>query len=314
MAIFRILTLDGGGIRGLLSAVLMDELDQRRPGWPDTADLIAGTSTGGILALALANGMQLPELVKMYYELGPKIFEENILDDIRDLGRLIGADYGTKHLRKELHSVFATDRLHDLQKRVLITTFDLDNEAQPPGERCWKPKFFHNFPGEDCDGERLVADVALYTSAAPTFFPTVDGFVDGGVVANHPGMVALAQTQDPRCEIPDRPGVSEVRILSIGTGRILSHIKGKKHNWGFAQWAKPLLSLMLDALSGVPDYQCRQMLGENYHRLDYTFPDGNSIAMDEWKKRDRLIEIGRKEMAEDLERAAGWLTDHWHDG
>ena len=313
MAAYRILTLDGGGIRGLLSAVLMDELDRRNPDWLDRVDMIAGTSTGGILALALANGMKPAELAELYYELGPIIFKDNLLDEVRDLGRMIGADYGTKNLRSELEKIFADTRLRDLDKRVLITAFDLDNEAVLPEERSWKPKFFHNFPGVDSDGEQHAADVALYSSAAPTYFPSVDGYIDGGVVANHPGMVALSQTQDQRSKIPDRPRVDEIRLLSIGTGQVLSYIQGPIHNWGLVQWAKPLLNLMLDAVSGVPDFQCRQMLGANYHRLNYTFPDGKGIELGEWKKRDRLVGIGRKDMVTELDAAADWLAVHWLD-
>ena len=70
---------------------------------------------------------------------------------------------------------------------------------------------------------------------------------------------------------------------------------------------------MLDAVSGVPDFQCRQMLGANYHRLNYTFADGKGIGLGEWKKRDRLVEIGRKEMLEELDATAGWLAKHWLD-
>jgi len=313
LAVYRILTLDGGGIRGLLSAVLMDELDRRHPGWLDRVDMIAGTSTGGILALALAKGLKPAELADLYYDLGSIVFKDNLLDDVRDLGRVIGADYATRHLRGELEKIFSDTRLEDLDKRVLITAFDLDNEAVPPEERSWKPKFFHNFPGEGSDGERRAADVALYTSAAPTYFPSVDGYIDGGVVANHPGMVALSQTQDKRSEIPDRPRVDEIRLFSIGAGKVLSHIKRPTHNWGLVQWAKPLLNLMLDAVSGVPDFQCRQMLGASYHRINYTFPDGKGIELDEWKKRDRLVEIGRKEMTDKLSAAADWLVKYWLD-
>lgn len=311
MAVYRILSLDGGGIRGLLSAALMEGLEKRKPGWLDRIDLVAGTSTGGILALGLAKGMSPSELVELYYELGPKIFKDNLFDNIKDLGGLTGAQYGTKHLRRELNGAFGQTRLQDLKKRVLITSFDLDNEASSQSERSWKPKFFHNFPGNDSDGSRRAADVALYTSAAPTFFPSVDGFIDGGVVANHPGMAAVAQTQDRRCRIAPRPKVDEIRLFSIGTGQNLSMVKGRNLDWGIGQWAKPLLHLMLDALSGVPDYQCRQMLGKNYHRINHTFTAGAEIRMDDWKQRDRLLQIARERMAGDLATAARWLGTHW---
>lgn len=311
MAVYRILSLDGGGIRGLLTAALMEQLEKSTPGWLQKTDLIAGTSTGGILALGLAKGMSPTALVKLYYELGPKIFKDNLFDNLRDLGGLTGAEYGTKHLRSELNNVFGHTRLQDLKKRVLIASFDLDNEKPNPAKRSWKPKFFHNYPGKDSDGSSRAVDVALYTSAAPTFFPSVDGYIDGGVVANHPGMAAVAQTQDRRSRIRQRPKIDEIRMLSIGTGQNLSLVKGKNLDWGIGQWAKPLLHLMLDALSGVPDYQCCQVLGKSYHRINHTFSSGAEIDMDDWKQRDRLLRIARESMKPELTKAARWLARHW---
>ena len=311
MAKFRILSIDGGGVRGLLVAVLLQQLDERVPGWRDRADLLAGTSTGGIIALGLAKGLTPTDLRILYYDKSPRIFGDSFLDDIRDLGRVVGAEFSNRHLRLEVEAVFGATRLQDLGKRVLISAFDLDNEDPDPNKRTWKPKFFHNFPGSDTDGALRAADVALYTSAAPTYFPSVDGFVDGGVAANNPSMAALAQSQDKRARIPQRPSLGEISLLSIGTGRSLSRITGKRHDWGYAQWAKPLLRLMFDAVSGIPDYQCRQMLGERYHRMDYTFRPGQEVDMAEHSARDRLVKIGEQEMTADLEATAKWIKKYW---
>jgi uncharacterized protein len=311
MAKFRILSIDGGGVRGLLVAVLLQQLDDRAPGWRDRADLLAGTSTGGIIALGLAKGLTPTDLRILYYDKSPRIFGDSFLDDIRDLGRVVGAEFSNRHLRQEVEAVFGATRLQDLGKRVLISAFDLDNEDPDPNKRTWKPKFFHNFPGSDTDGALRAADVALYTSAAPTYFPSVDGFVDGGVAANNPSMAALAQSQDSRARIPQRPSLEEISLLSIGTGRSLSRITGKRHDWGYAQWAKPLLRLMFDAVSGIPDYQCRQMLGDRYHRMDYTFRPGQEVDMAEHSARDRLVRIGEQEMTAELEATAKWIKKYW---
>lgn len=312
MAKYRILTIDGGGVRGLLVTVLLQQLDARTPGWRDHIDLVAGTSTGGIIALGLAKGLSPTELRDLYYGKTPLIFHDTFWDDIRDLGRVIGAEYDTHALRAELERVFGDIRLDDLETRVLIPVFDLDNEHPDPIQRSWKPKLFHNFPGADCDGERRAADVALYTSVAPTFFPSVDGYVDGGVAIINPSMAALAQTQDERCEIPDRPSVDEVVLLSIGTGKVLSWIAGTRRDWGYFQWARPLIRLMSDAVSGIPHYQSRQILGERYHRLDYTFAPDQGVAMDEWQANDRLVRIGEQEMGEALDETAAWLIGQWN--
>lgn len=164
------------------------------------------------------------------------------------------------------------------------------------------------------DGGERAVDVALYTSAAPDYFPSVDGYVDGGVVANNPSMAAVAQTQDRRSEIPDRPELEEIFLLSIGTGRVLSRIEGKRRDWGLAQWAKPLVKLMLFGTEGVPHYQCKQMLGKRYCRLDYTFPPGREIDIDDYEKRDRLIAIAENGMENELTATAMWLNDQWSPG
>ncbi len=308
---FRILTIDGGGVRGLLAVVLLEQLDGRVPDWRQRIDLIAGTSTGGIIALGLAHGLSPTDLRRLYYERMPVIFRDSILDDLRDLGRVIGAEYDITNLRTELEAVFGEATLDDLSCPVLIPAFDLDNQSEDPHRRTWKPKLFHNLPGEDCDGDRRVVDVALYTSAAPTFFPSVDGYIDGGVAIVNPAMAAVAQTQDHRCEIPNRPSLSEVVLLSLGTGRVLSRIEGARRDWGYLQWVRPLIRLMNDAVSGIPDYQCRQILGPRYHRLDYTFRPGQEVALDEWRARDRLIAIGEGEMGPALDAAASWLAGYW---
>ncbi len=311
MGHYRILSIDGGGVRGLLVAVLLQQLDARVPGWRNNIDLIAGTSTGGIIALGLAGGLEPDRLRDLYVDQTPLIFHDTLWDDVRDLGRVIGAEYGIENLRHALDEVFEDGLLENLDRRVLIPAFDLDNNDPDPMLRSWKPKLFHNFPGPDCDGHRRVADVALYTSAAPTFFPSVDGYVDGGVAIINPSMAALAQTQDARCEIENRPDISEVTLLSIGTGKVLSHIEGDRHNWGYLQWVRPLIRLMSDAVSGIPHYQTGQLLGARYRRLDYTFAPDAGVALDEWQANDRLIRIGEVEMGPALDETAAWLTRHW---
>ncbi|MBK6900028.1 MAG: patatin-like phospholipase family protein [bacterium] len=131
----------------------------------DGADLLAGTSTGGLLALGLAKGLDLELLRRTYVEKGPRIFDDSWLDDVMDLGKLRGADYSITNLKRELQTLLGDTTLDQLHKRVLITTFDLDNED--PRRRTWKPKLFHHFPGPNSDGAHLARNVALYTSAAP---------------------------------------------------------------------------------------------------------------------------------------------------
>jgi len=302
MTKYRVLSIDGGGIRGIVTTVLLQRIvaTPGLEGFLNSFDLIAGTSTGGLLALSIAKGLDLSEIREVYVKKGPKIFDDSWLDDLVDLGKLRGADYGTKGLRRELKRLFGNTKLGDLHKRVLITAFDLDNEETD--KRSWKPKLFHNFKGPKNDRTLLARDVGLYTSAAPTYFPSVDGYIDGGVYASNPAMCGLAQTQDPRYE--PTPSLDDVYLLSLGTGSSLQYIKGKSHDWGYAQWIKPLVSLMLDGTAGIADYQCRQMLRERYHRLAPVFPAGITIPMDDIGKIPYMVEFAETLPIEDT---INWL-------
>lgn len=304
---YRILSIDGGGIRGLVPLVLMERLLEEAPYWLDAADLFAGTSTGGIIALGLAAGLGVGELRKLYEEQGRRIFDDSLFDNIRDLGSLARSQYDNRNLERELTRIFGETRLGDLKKRVLVPAFDLDNCAADTAKRRWAPKFFHNFPGKDSDGDLPCWKVAMYTSAAPTYFPAMDGFIDGGVFANNPAMAALAQTRDSRFFKRPRP-ISEIRLLSLGTGQPLMRVEGSRLDWGIAKWARPLVNIMMDAVSGVADYQCAQILGRAYHRLAPVFPPDKVIAMDAVRRIPELLAFSGEV---DIVDAAAWLKEDW---
>jgi patatin-like phospholipase/acyl hydrolase len=133
MAKTRVLALDGGGIRGIVSVILLERLaaDPALAGWLGQADVLAGTSTGGLIALGLARGLALAELRALYEQKGGKIFDDSLFDDILDLGKIAGADYSSKGLQKELKAAYGeTTTLGALGKLVVVPTFDLDNQEE----------------------------------------------------------------------------------------------------------------------------------------------------------------------------------------
>jgi patatin-like phospholipase/acyl hydrolase len=307
---YRILSLDGGGLRGLITAKILQRLNQeiKIQGWIDNVDLFAGTSTGGILALGLAAGKTPQDICNLYIHEGPKIFDDSIWDNIRDLGKIVGADYSNKHLKKTLHNTFSDKTLGDLKKKVTIPTFDLDNAAVDDSKRTWKPKIFHNFSGSDSDAKSLAADVALYTSSAPTYFPSADGYIDGGVFANNPSLVALAQAISKANDPSERANINDIVLLSVGTGVSLSYIKGDSIDWGYAQWIKPLIDILMDGVAGISDYQTKQILGDRYHRFQVIFAPDESIPLDAVHKIDRMVEIGSNC---NLADTINWLEKNW---
>jgi len=304
---YRILSLDGGGIRGLLASRLLERIEAQRPGWLATADLLAGTSTGAILAAGLAAGLEPAAVSRIYAERGREVFDETIWD-LTDVDRLVRADYRNEGLEMVLAQTFGARTLGDLERNVVIAAFDLDSGAvTKDGVRSWKPKFFHNFeePGSS-DRDQRVVDVLMRSCAAPTYFPVYQGFVDGGVVANNPSMCALAQALHG-----DTGGqhASYVALLSVGTGANPRHLDTQSGDWGYAQWLKPLIEIVLDGGSGIADYECRQILGKRYHRLNPVLP--HPIGLDAVDECATLEQLAR---AERLDSTIEWIDSTWMTG
>jgi patatin-like phospholipase/acyl hydrolase len=296
---YRILSLDGGAARGIYTAALLRKLDERVPGFAGRADLIAGSSSGGILALGLAVGMTPPQVFELWRDNVRRIFHRDWLHLLLTLGGLVGARYDNRTLRELATKALGDKTLGDLGQKVLLPTFDLDNEGAKGQTRRWKPKFFHNFEGKDSDGAVLAKDVAVRTSAGPAFFPTHQGYIDGSVVANNPSLAALALALH---EDGGRQKIDRVRLFSLGAGSNPKRIEGDRQ-WGFIRWARPFLSIVLEGMTGVAHYQCEQLLGtRNYRRLDPDLPE--EVAFDGVEKADKLIALADKA---DITEAATWL-------
>jgi len=299
---FNILAFDGGGVRGTLQAVITSRILDANPNFLRDTDFIAGTSTGAIQALGLAAGRAPHQIEEMYTLLMERVFADRLLDDIRDLWRAYGADYDNKNLRGILREQFGDMRLGELDKRVAITAFALDSGPNSD-HRSWKLKVFHNFPGQDSDDDALVVDVALRSSAAPVYFPTYQGYIDGGVVANNPAMVAVAQALDGRsASVP----LENIQLLSLGTGRSCRWVEGENHDWGAAQWAPYILFISPEGSVEMTDFQCRQILGDRYFRLNPILTD--KVPLDGWERVPELVQIAREE---DLVPMNRWIEEKW---
>lgn len=273
---YRILSLDGGGIRGYLSVLLLERLEEAHPGFLEQIDLFAGTSTGSFIALALAAGKPIAAIRALYERHGRAIFSDSLLDNFRDLGFALGAKYDNANLRRVLAAEFGDLMLRELPRKVLIPSFDLDYKPNDQGKpRMWKAKFFHNYPGFDSDECERVIDVALRSSAAPFYFPIYQGYVDGFVVACNPSMCAVAQVlREEAAEL------EAITLLSVGAGLNPRYIDSRKSDWGWARWLLrlhprwrhwydiPLIYVMWEASIDLARFECQQLLGSRFHRLD----------------------------------------------
>ena len=290
---YRILTCDGGGVRGALTAQILAMLEEEVP-FIDQIDLFAGTSTGSFIALGLAFGFKPKDLVGFYQLHGREIFTPypGGIDPLS-----LRPKYDNVILKQimEMKIFPSNPTLADLPKKVVVPSFQLNH----PQKGCWAPVYFDNFD-EMKAKEYLLIDVALRSGAAPIYFPSYQGYIDGGVASNNPSMVALARALD---EGKGNQDLLDLHLLSLGTG-VNQDCIPEDVKWGAAEWVvlsplpnpptprHPLFSIISDGIVDVPHYQCQQILKKNYHRLNPIL--GQSVALDDWQKIPLLLEIAKR--------------------
>ncbi len=292
----RILSVDGGGIRGVIPAKVLAELEKRLRAFGvakplnQLFDLIAGTSTGGIIAAGLARPgapMTPTELLALYRDKGGKIFEETGWDKVKNAGGLAGRKYSAEGLENCLRDALGDARLSGVgvenEAELLITSYEIELR-DPFFFRSWQARG-EGLPkgAEQSAYDFYLRDIARATSAAPTYFEPAaisnirrsgpkDRFylVDGGVFANNPAMCAEAAARRlfaQRSKQFVEP--SKHFVLSIGTGQQQEKIAYEKaKGWGLVGWARPVMDVMFDGVSDATDFQLRTMLpDEDYYRL-----------------------------------------------
>ena len=278
---YRILSLDGGGIRGVMTAIWLQRL-QEKLGEPlhQHFDLIAGTSTGGIIACGISKGLEIDEIVRLYTERGREIFPAPASRLWNRATRLFSdgisaPKYDGEGLNKVLKSVFHTTIFGSLQiKPTLITSYDvLGREAivlknTNPRHRRLR-----------------VCEVCRATASAPSYFPAhvmpVGGadtpLIDGGVVANNPTACAIAEALKVNRETEAREpwDMRDFIVASFGTGEGIRRITiEESQEWGAAEWALPLIDVLFDGSADSVDYIASQLVDrDSYFRFQTRLSD-----------------------------------------
>lgn len=267
MSACRILSIDGGGIMGLIPAMVLAEIEART-GCPAGAlfDLVSGTSTGGIIVCAVAAGMPAQTVVDLYRRRGRDIFSRTWGHRLASWYGLAGAQYAADGIEAALADVFGDRKLSDCTTEVLVPAYDI-------GART--PILFKSAKAGKARRNFFLRDVARATSAAPTYFPParitslageVITAVDGGIFANNPAACALDQ-------VTKSGSMAGATMLSLGTGRLeRPYLYAAAQNWGLTAWARPLLDCMFDGQSDMAAHQCQTLLGNGYARLQPALP------------------------------------------
>ena len=244
----RVLALDGGGIRGLIPALVLAEIE-RRTGRAvrELVDLVAGTSTGAILACALTRPDPLPaaRIAELYVEEGPRIFDGARLKRITSVDGYLDERYDDDGLRAVLEHWLGSARLADADPPLLITVYDIERRRAVLLRR----------------GDDLSMVVAAHaSSAAPTYFEPVRAggatLVDGGVFAINPSALAYAEA-----------GGEPEMLLSLGTGSMTRPLPyDEVRGWGRLEWATPIIDVVFDGSADAVYLQLSALLEDGYVR------------------------------------------------
>jgi patatin-like phospholipase/acyl hydrolase len=302
--VIRLLSIDGGGIRGIIPAIVLAELE-RATGRPvaETFDLVAGTSTGGILALALtmrgddgAPAYSAERLIALYRQEGPNIFDRSVWHRIRSAEGLLDEKYPPEGMERVFATYFGDARLADALTEVLITAYEIEERTT---------FFFRSSRARADPAENFaLRDVAQATSAAPTYFEPVrlelDGrrphgaLIDGGVFASNPAMCAFAEARQGADD-------EDVLLVSLGTGELTRPLPYERaKDWGLLEWAKPLFDVVFDGVSDATHEQLGQILGsEDYFRFQTRLDRASDDLDDAGAENIRLLEQEAEELLRD---------------
>jgi uncharacterized protein len=316
--VFKILSLDGGGIRGAFIAAFLAKIQENlNVALVKYFDLIAGTSTGGLIAVAVGMGITPQDIRDLYEFEGPSIFtrppaqlpslKRRFLDAILqhiapslDAEWLFRSKYAAEPLKTALTKRLNDRRLGEAQCRLVIPSVDLTAGKVVVFKTPHRPNFVR-------DRHFRAVDIILATTAAPSYFPgaSIDSgslYCDGGVWANNPALVGYVEAvkisnECKRQGIDPQFSHETIRLLSIGTGRAAYFVSSNVEQSGLKWWAPRLLNISGETQSEGIHWQMEYLLGERYNRINFDIPGGN-WSLDSLENVSALLHLGSQRATE----------------
>lgn len=279
---FKILSIDGGGIKGLYSSIILEHLERKyNVSCSDCFDMLCGTSTGGLIALGLSLKLPAKEMSKIYAERGKEIFPHRN----KYFGLLKQTIWGGKYkaLRKVLFETFGNRTIGESNNLLCIPSYSI-TDARP-----WIFKYDHKEHQLERDNLTTYVDVALATSAAPTYFPLAEiptynykQFIDGGVWANNPALIGLIEALSYFVGSGGDRKYKAVQILSISS---LNNTSGKatglQRHRSFARWRNDLFETSLIGQSSFTDYMLGKLNELTNIPIEYVRIPSESISAEQ---------------------------------
>lgn len=287
----RVLALAGGGIRGIIPCKVL-EFIETQTGYRthELFDLIAGTSTGGMLACGLTKPepKTARDMRKMYMERGPEIFSRSWTESLKTAGGMVGPKFGSAGIDKVLTDEFGMQKLGDCITPTMVTAYEIQMRSAV---------FFTSWR----NGDNYLRSVCRATSAGPTFFPPahfgpgpnlMGAYVDGGLISNNPALNALIEA----CTMYEC-SFNDVVVLSLGTGVDEQPILYQDCvGWGAVKWVRPLIGILMDGASSLVHYQMQKIMSPEHYLYLQATVDGAMGQMDnvDLKNMVALENVGQK--------------------
>jgi len=301
---FHILSIDGGGFRGVYAAHILRRMEEEfHTDWSKSFDLMAGTSTGAIIAAGLACGVTATDIANLYEKHGKQIFTRRRLCRLG----LLGSRYRAQHLAKLIQEVIGEKTFEEIETPLILPATDIGNGCVHVFKSAYDKEFLR-------DKNVLVRDAVLASCAAPTYFDpqTVDNkylLADGGLWANSPAFVAVIDAKRRLGQ-----DIEDLRVLSLGTGTArrfyTQNVRGlsKLQGWGFAsRWGR---GRFIDMLLNLQAQNANNMLGlllrpEQILRLN--FESDSHLPLDDHDEYLNLVSRADRDFTHNAETIKAFL-------
>lgn len=281
---YRILCIDGGGIKGYYPVYILKRIEEELGiNISEYFDLIVGTSTGSIIAAAISSSIPLSYMLDMYVNEGKNIFSKRNLS-IRNFSSFYSNDYFKYLIKRE----FKGKTFQNINNKIIICTTDIDN---------MNPKIIKSWTENNIS----LQDALIASSSIPIIFNPhqINGihYSDGGIWANNPSLVAIAESlSDETINIK----LEDIKMLSIGTG-----INSTNSSWNVFSWAKNVSPLVIRTSSSSNDNIAKKLLKNNYLRLNFIIESNSGTS----KIIENLLVNSEKYFEKDKEKIIKFFTE-----
>ncbi|MBM7573337.1 CBASS cGAMP-activated phospholipase [Aquibacillus albus] len=303
----KILCIDGGGIRGVFAIAILQALEKEYEiPVNEHFDVVAGSSTGAIIAASIVLEKQMNDVMTYYKKYGKKIFKRQAKVGI------FKSVYSDRYLRHFFQKAFGECTLSDIKKPLLIPAVDVTHG---------KPYIYRSNYGNSGESDLSIKlwDAVLSSCSAPIYFPpnNINNkylSIDGGLWANNPSLVGVTEAIHHF-----KTEMNNIKILSLGTGiQAIDFSMDKDKYWGVKQWlpfrfpsmkvTPKLLDLALHLSSESTSYHCNLLLGDNYLRINKDL--GEEVPFDELKFINKLSNLGKQAFNEHEQVIKKFLNDN----